>query len=85
MNKFLIFIKEMNIKKPSADTDTISLEQFDFHLLFQVKSTDIILNILAKITIQSMILRTFTSGSAFSSASFPPKKVQDLMLFYHLS
>ena len=45
MNKFFIFIKEMNIKRPSADNDTISLEQFDFHLMFQVKSTDIILNI----------------------------------------
>ena len=45
MNKVLIFIKEMNIKRPSLDNDAISLEQFDFYLMFEVKITDISLNI----------------------------------------
>ena len=45
MNKVLMFIKEMNIKRPSLDNDAISLEQFDFYLMFEVKITDISLNI----------------------------------------
>ena len=45
MNEVLIFIKEINIKRPYLDKDAIFLEQFDFHLMFQIKITDIILNI----------------------------------------
>ena len=78
MNKDLIFIIEMNIKRPSLDDDTISLEQFDFDLIFQVKITNIILSISVKVTIQFTMLVTFTSNPSLSSASFPPKKVQDL-------
>ena len=54
------------------------MEQFDFDLIFQVKITDTILIIQVKITIQFAILGTFTSNTSLSSASFPPKKVQDL-------
>ena len=45
MNEVLIFIKEINIKRPYLDKDANFLEQFDFHLMFQIKITDIILNI----------------------------------------
>ena len=46
MNEVLIFIKEINIKRPYLDKDAIFLEQFNnFHLMFQIKITDIILNI----------------------------------------